>query len=231
MRRVTKFGRVFFMEDLPSEEHDFWAIYEQGWEDDTHHTLDELLKRYSDTNNSYPSFIDVGAWVGPISLWMSDRCPKIVAVEPDPTALLWLRQNVINNNADNILVEASAFGDGNEVVLGVKDTGWFGDSMTSSIYSGSSTSVVVPSLTFAQLVDKYELDPYNILIKMDIEGGEAEALISNLPFLKEYKPKIHLSFHGPLFEDSSDYLEKMGYIFSEMGDTRQVPEGFESLVL
>lgn len=219
------------MEDLPGA-FDFWSCYDNGWEDDTHLTLDLLLDEYLVNNEPYPDFIDIGAWVGPISLWVADRCPRVIAVEPDPEARFLLRKNLQNNQAHNVVVERSAFGNGSSVSIGVKATGWFGDSMTSSIYADAGVaSVRVDSLTLNRIVEKHQLDPMNVIIKMDIEGGEADALVANLGFVKRYRPKIHLSFHGPLFADPTEYLAKMNFVFSELGDTRSVPTDFSSLVL
>lgn len=219
------------MEDLPGT-FDFWSCYESGWEDDTHHALDLLLSHYAENEEPYPDFIDIGAWVGPISLWIADRCPKVIAMEPDPHARRLLKQNLKHNNADNVTVEKSAFGDGGFMNLGVKESGWFGDSMTSSVYGASGVmSITVMTLTLDQVIEKYGLDPRNLLLKMDIEGGEADALISNLDFIKTYRPSIHLSFHAPLFRNPVEYLEKMEYVFFELRETRAVPIDFSSLIL
>lgn len=232
MRLVNKLGRLFTMEEVPGE-FDFWTCYENGWEDDTHQDLDGLLK-----DRSNPSFIDVGAWVGPISLWVANRCPIVLALEPDPVARKLLERNLMNNDVLNVVIREEALGDGNTINLGVKDAvengkeaGEYGDSMTSSLYENSSRSFTVDTVTFQQLVDNYSLDPNNLLIKIDIEGGEADALLSNLEFIRQYRPPIHLSFHAPLFSDPTDYLNKMNRIFKELEDDRQIPEDFGSLII
>src|SRR5665213_1018480 len=76
---------------------DFWStLWLDGWEDFTLDTVDRFAREDA-------TLIDIGAWVGPVSLWAARRGP-VLAVDPDPIALDYLRGNVAKNARENVEV-------------------------------------------------------------------------------------------------------------------------------
>lgn len=225
-RQVSTRGRTFTVEDLPlSEGFDFWTnAYEAGWESDTHLILEQNLTL--DT-----TLLDIGAWVGPFTLFSSSLCHEILALEPDPIAFDMLEKNVVHNNIQNATVLREALWDGSDVTLGVKERGDMGDSMTSVLYSECSRTITVPSTTFESLVQTFSLDPSSLFIKMDIEGAEADALLMNWDFIETYLPSMWLGLHSPLVEDKPTYIEKIKKITDLYGVSTPIPVGFESILL
>lgn len=226
VRRVNNRGRNFIVEDLPlSEDFDFWAhAYERGWETDTHIILEQNLT--SDT-----VLFDIGAWVGPFTLYASPLCSMIIALEPDPIAFDMLEKNISHNNIQNVIALEAALWDGSDVTLGVKEGGDMGDSMTSILYSECSRTITTPSTTLENLINVFSINPHKIFIKMDIEGAEADALLNGWDFISTYLPPMWLSLHAPLTEDVSAYLDKVQKIVCLYGMDISVPAGFESLLL
>lgn len=225
-RQVNMRGRTFTVEDLPlSEGFDFWTnAYESGWETDTHVILDQNLT--SDT-----VLFDIGAWVGPFTLYSSPLCRSIISIEPDPTAFDMLEKNVQYNNVQNSTLLRKALWDGSDVTLGVKESGDMGDSMTSILYSACSRTITVPSVTFAELVDEFDINPAKVFIKMDIEGAEADALLMNWDFIFTNRPPMWLSLHAPLFSDNAAYFRKIRRIIDLYDMNVSTPIGFESVLL
>lgn len=226
VRQVNIRGRTFIVEDLPlSEGFDFWThAYEAGWESDTHTILEQNLT--PDT-----VLLDIGAWVGPFTLYSSPLCHSIIALEPDPIAVDMLEKNVRHNNIQNATIRREALWDGSTVTLGVKERGDMGDSMTSVLYSTCSRTITVPSTTLESLVDEHSLDPSKLFIKMDIEGAEADVLLMNWDFINAYRPPMWLSLHIPLVEDSSAYIKKIRKVIDLYGMSIPIPIGFESILL
>lgn len=225
-RQVNTRGRTFTVEDCPlSEGFDFWTnSYEAGWESDTHLVLEQNL-----TPNT--TLIDVGAWVGPFTLFSSPLCSWIIALEPDPIAVDMLDKNIAHNNIQNATVCRGALWDGSEITLGVLENGSMGDSMTSILYSKCSRTITVPSTTFETLVSEHSLDPSNLFIKMDIEGAESDALLMNWDFISEYLPPMWLGIHAPLVEDKPSYNNKIQKIIDLYGMSVPIPTGYESILL
>lgn len=225
-RQVNTRGRIFTVVDCPlSEGFDFWTnSYEAGWESDTHVILEQNLT--PDT-----TLLDIGAWVGPFTLFSSPLCRAIIALEPDPAAFDMLEKNVTHNNIQNATVLREALWDGSIVTLGVKERGDMGDSMTSVLYANCSRTISVPSTTLKSLVTQYSLDPLNLFIKMDIEGAEADALLMNWDFIYTYRPPMWLGLHIPLVENQVDYTQKIKRVTDLYGMDGPIPIGYESILL
>lgn len=225
-RQIHNRGRTFIVEDLPlSEDFDFWTnAYEAGWETDTHVILEQNL-------TSDMVLLDIGAWVGPFTLYASPLCHSIIALEPDPVAFDMLEKNVLHNHIQNATILREALWDGSSLTLGVKERGDMGDSMTSVLYSNCSRTITVPSTTFEHLVDGYSLDPSNLFIKMDIEGAEADALLMNWDFIRAYRPPMWLGLHTPLVENKTSYIEKIRRVTDLYGMNGPLPTGYESILL
>lgn len=226
MRTVSRYNRIFKVEDLPlSEGFDFWTdAYERGiWEEETHRILDQELSLDMD-------MIDVGAWVGPFCLYGSTLCSKIIALEPDPHAYDMLVKNLEYNEITNVQTLPDALWDGSPITLGVKASGDWGDSMTSVIYAEDERKITVQSWTFESLVEHFNLDPNNLFIKVDIEGAEAYALEENKDFIERYCPTIWLSLHGPLIEDKTTYFNSLRPVISLYG-IDNIPTDFGSILL
>jgi hypothetical protein len=90
-RTVTRKGHSIQVIDGQTPAWDFWAAYENGWEASTFAVLDDYLSPPAQS----PLLFDIGAWVGPITLWAaSHNHARVVAVEPDTAALYYLRANI-----------------------------------------------------------------------------------------------------------------------------------------
>lgn len=157
-RTVSKLGFEFEVVDTACG-FDFWTWFESGtWEPDTFEVLTEFL-------HPGVTFLDVGAWIGPISLVASRMCDRVVAVEPDPVAHEELYANLALNQIHNVDVYEMAVGVTDFVDLGRDAEGRFGDSMTSVLYTVDSFTVP------AEPLEAFVPDNCG-LIKVDIEGAE-----------------------------------------------------------
>jgi FkbM family methyltransferase len=128
-------------------------------------------------------FVDVGANIGYYSLVLAReaRC-KVVAIEPNPTALERLRFNVaLNSNLrDNITI----------VPLGVGEKGEFdlhlgnnlgGASLHNNLSEDSTKTVKITTQPLLHILTDQKIDGIDAL-KIDIEGMEDRALV---PFFEE----------------------------------------------
>ena len=61
------------------------------WEVHTH----KILEKFLDSNHS---FIDIGAFIGPTTLYGAFIAKKVYAIEPDPIAFNELKKNVLLNH-------------------------------------------------------------------------------------------------------------------------------------
>lgn len=200
-RVVTRRGRSYrVFDDFTA--WDFWSVFaSSAWEPE----LDDILTDYLTPESC---FVDVGAWVGPVTLIAAGLCQQVCAVEPDPVAFERFNRNVIATaGLDNVVVDLVAVTavDGT-TSIGRKPAGQWGDSMTSIL--NHEETIDVKAVTMKTLFTKFRIERVGIL-KMDVEGAEADILQQAGPFLAEQRIPLLVSLHQPLHPDPEWYERTM----------------------
>jgi FkbM family methyltransferase len=136
--------------------------------------MDRLLKPGS-------RFVDIGAWIGPTSLYAAAKGAVVDAYECDPVALDRLKYNVSVNPAleRRIAVHEFAIGDAEQELqvwsgqLGNSETSVFANHEREGVVVACSESTLVPMRDAAQVFQErgYAQVP-STLIKIDTEGAE-----------------------------------------------------------
>ncbi|MBI1300688.1 MAG: FkbM family methyltransferase [Alphaproteobacteria bacterium] len=128
---------------------------------------------YFDCDKSGPQIIDGGANIGISVLYFSYRYPgaTIIAIEPNPAALVYLRKNIRANKLNRVTVIAGALA---------------ADSEGANLICPPTLSLLNASLTHQPSADTLHVATYRLsellkgkwvdLVKLDIEGAE-EAVI------------------------------------------------------
>ena len=206
--KIEKNGKTFFVNS--SNNASFWASMQVGvWEPETFKIFDIFL----DKNHSY---IDLGAWIGPTVLYGCQNAKFCYAIEPDPVAFEYLKNNINLNDhlrsciklSDECITDFS----GTTFLTPVSKEG--GDSLSSIVFKKSPTSWKVKGITFHQFILDNSVRDCNF-IKIDIEGGEFTVLPTMQEFLEKEKPTIYLSLHPPLIKNPYDSLKKIYKIISK----------------
>lgn len=149
---------------------------------------------------------DLGANVGFYTLLASrlvGPTGHVVAVEPLPRNLQFLRRHVALNRAANVDVVAAAVADR-------PGTGHFTQSAGASENRlGADGTLAVEMTTLPALAERF--GPPDV-IKMDVEGAEALVLRGSMEFLARTRPTILLSLHdGTGREASNAVVRELGY--------------------
>lgn len=189
--QITRYGVDYQV--APGHEW-FWPTFANGtWEPSTFKVFDHFLKH--DKN-----FVDIGAWIGPTTLYAASHAKNVFAFEPDPIAFDSLVKNLALNKKKNVIPYMNAVANGwKGINFGTKTK--MGDSMSSEIW-GSSGHLQVSAVSFEALI----LDINPNFIKIDIEGGERTIFDTSRLALAECKPTIHLSLHTPWFPNADDLM-------------------------
>ncbi len=162
------------------------------------------------------TFLDIGAYIGDSVIYASRyaKIKKIIAVEPVPDNLKFLRKNLKENEIANVVVYEKAIAPdskGRNIYIFPDETR---ASFTNS--HGSCGKVFVPTVTLNELVAlaKTKL----VLMKCDIEGGEYELILrSSLETLSRIN-RIMIELHLINLKDKKilskvlSHLEKSGFI-------------------
>lgn len=176
----------------------FWDRVEAGsWEPATIATIGRLVG--PDT-----VFLDLGAWVGALSLYAAACGARVIAVEADPAARDQLRRNLAVNPdlARRIEVVAKAVAPRpGHVRLGARRKP--GDSMSSALLADADTTWTAEAITPEQVAGLIpEGSP--LAVKLDIEGGEYALLPALAPILARRGAALLVSFHPAILRQSGD---------------------------
>jgi FkbM family methyltransferase len=178
-RSVTVNGTTIVVHDDGYE--GYWAGVEAGrWEPDTFRLLDRLLRRDW-------RMVDIGAWIGPLTLYAARKARCVDAYECDPVALRVLRRN-LTENLDAAKVTVREFALGEEEGFATLYSRALGNSETSLLRHherngeilecGESVTCGARDVRRVFAEHGYAADEAT-LVKIDIEGGEF-ALVERL---------------------------------------------------
>ena len=142
----------------------------------------KLIKEF--TSNGELIF-DVGANIGLFSIQFSDwvgQSGRVVAFEPDPTAIEYLKSNIALNSTQNITVvesALSAFPETKNLFLDSLTGGRRNSFIETESGNFNGETISTQTTTLDQAIENYGIPD---LIKIDIEGFEEEVFkgVSNL---------------------------------------------------
>jgi len=90
---------------------DGWTTHAQAFRADPRRVDDPLVNRLSQEVAPHQSLIDVGAGGGRLALPLALRCRRVIAVEPSPSMVAVLREQLSNFDIANVTVAASRWED------------------------------------------------------------------------------------------------------------------------
>lgn len=157
-------------------------------------------KALVDTLSPGDVFVDVGAWIGPVTLWALDRGAIVYAIEPDPVAAAAFRRT-IGERDDVHFLQAALAPAGGTVNISPEPRGEFGGSETRV----TSEGLEVPAVTLEDVLGGV----VPALVKIDVEGYETTLCPAIVPWLAEHQVPVQISLHGEhlpreLFDGYSD---------------------------
>ena len=156
-------------------------------------------------------FVDCGCNYGFYSLYAASLSEKneILSIEASKNTLEELIKNLNLNNLKNINFFNNAVSSvvGENVLFHESINDW--ESSQTHRNFKTSSELMVYSITIDSLLKEYFLDDYNVIIKLDIEGNEINAIKGALEVIKKSHPLIIIEFSKYIFEnlDNIDYLK------------------------
>lgn len=208
----------------------FWVdTYFRCWEEET-------LERMRSVLRPGMTFCDIGAWVGPTSIYAAKLGAEVTCFEPDPAAYERLLFNLRMNVPGRVKPFNFALGVADGIRRLAPLAQFLGQS-GSSLYAPADKpeSAQVLALSWTSAVRLLELPVFDV-VKIDIEGGEAELLPEMLPWLRQHRPHLLLATHWAFIPEErrdamAQALRELGTIYPESGepDLKVIKEGFPSL--
>ncbi|HEY1332413.1 MAG TPA: FkbM family methyltransferase [Actinomycetota bacterium] len=167
---------------------------------------------------------DVGAHVGFYTLLGARTVgPKgrVVAFEPFPRNLAFLRRHLRLNRVANATVVAAAVGDAAGTAAFSEGPG--ADRPTTAVAASSMGRLdpggphAVPVVRLDEVVDRGDV-PAPTALKIDVEGGEVGVLAGAERLLERRHPTIFLATHGQaLHRECCERLDAAGYELAPIG--------------
>lgn len=148
---------------------------------------------------------DVGAYIGYFTLLMRWRCGSgnVVALEPDPANRGRLERVLAINHAEDVRVLPIAAGRENGMVGLLRQ-----EDQPAATSATARRELVVPARTLDSLVPELG-EPR--LVKVDVEGAEADVLEGAKRLLHEIQPTWIVELHGAAGGQAVQILLRAGY--------------------
>lgn len=140
-------------------------------------------------------FLDVGAYIGPYSILAKHLVGvsgRVIAMEPDPVNRRQLARNLALNEMENCEIIPFAAWSHDGVV------GW--SHRQEPVWHGidvNQTAGTVETRSIDRVVSEAKVDRVD-WIKMDIEGGEVEAIAGARDTLARFRPALFIEIHETL---------------------------------
>jgi FkbM family methyltransferase len=166
------------------------------------------VRLFASTIQSGMTVFDIGAHAGYYTLIASKLVGgsgHVVAFEPAPRNLRYLRRHLSLNQVSNVSVLEVAVSD--RAGVGRFDVG----AESSLGRLDPAGTLDVRTITLDELVTRGSVPTPHVL-KLDIEGAESDALVGAAAILREVRPDIFLATHGSMVHDSClSILSRSGY--------------------
>lgn len=185
-----------------------WTLlpYSMYWRGETEKEMDQIINNLDLKTNAV--IWDLGAHFGYYSLIFARLAPqgKVYAFEPDPKSFKKLHYHLKINQTKNVQALRLAVGAKNRSAFLEQKKG-AGESTNKIAAQGLPIKMVkLDSLVRQKKIKKPDL------IKIDIEGYGAEAILGGLKTIKKYKPALIFSFHNyQEIKKSQKILSPLGY--------------------
>lgn len=157
---------------------------------------------------------DIGANVGIYTLVASvltGKDGRVYAFEPLEENLLYLRKHISINNINNVEVLPFAVSNCSGSLSFEKNRDRFQGKLS------EAGTIKVNSIRIDDFVKANNVKPD--ILKIDIEGGEYDALLGSIVTLSEYRPVIFLATHGKeVHKKCMDLLISIGYKLEPLGE-------------
>ena len=151
--------------------------------------------------------IDVGAHMGAYSLFLSQICERVIAVEPQEAVRRVLLRNIRLNKIRNVIVlpYAASSESGKTMVI-------TGSGATAKVTQGP---VNVQTIRIDDVVVRFFPQSGPEFVKIDVEGHELDVLKGMTRTLRERYPLLLVEVWHQNFDDVVKLLSQLGYMMKE----------------
>ena len=176
-----------------------------------------LIKKISNSNKIL--LVDCGCNYGFYSFFSANLSKKniVISIEASKeTSKDFLRNLKLNNNK-NIYFKNKAISNVDNINISFNESE--NDWESSQVHSSFKIKKVqkIKTITIDTLLKSYDLNNFKLIIKLDIEGNEMNAIQGSLKVIKNFSPIIIIEFSKYIFEHQhnieylNNFLKKFDY--------------------
>jgi FkbM family methyltransferase len=161
-------------------------------------------------------FMDIGAHAGGWAVRAALRGAWVVAVEANPSTSEMLRRNVaINGVSDLVSVVTECLWEAEGLAYTFRDAQGFASGGSAGLVQDFGTPVLTGKTTTGDAVLSGLRFPPPTLIKIDVEGAEAEVLYGLERTISSVQPSLYIEIHDHITAEARprviEFLETHGY--------------------
>ena len=162
----------------------------------------KLIKRISSENRIV--FLDGGCNYGFFSFFVAtlNKENEVVSVDASIKTCDEFSENLKINNFDNIVLMNNALS--NRSYINIEFYQAFNDWESSAISSGfiKHNTLNVETITIDEIFKKKDLKEKKLIIKLDLEGFEVQAIVGSKNVIQKYKPLIIIELSKYIIKNS-----------------------------
>jgi FkbM family methyltransferase len=190
----------------------------------THSTEDHVVRHLRKQLHAGDVMADVGGYVGYFTMMgarLVTDTGRVISFEPVPENAARIRRSAELNGFGNVRVEEIALSDGSEErKIWIEREEGGSPSSTSSLLGEGSESITIATLSFDSYVKEQALQRLD-LVKIDVEGLEAEVVSGMQQTLARFGPELIVEFKDEeAARPCMALFERLGYGVQELGRTR-----------
>ena len=195
----------------------------------------ELISKISKKNKVF--LIDCGCNYGFYSFYtasLSDR-NSVIAIEASPTTAKDFEKNLNLNKFNNIVLKNCAVSDNDDIAINFNESknDWE-SSLTHSEFVESKVSKIRTQKIDTIIKDE-KLNDYSLLIKLDIEGHELQALEGAKNTIEKYKPIIIIELSTYIFNKNDKAFDRLKFFLTEFDysiyNTKKILTSLEDIII
>jgi FkbM family methyltransferase len=200
IRTISIEGQRFDVEAFSGKEEHFWNAYESGeWE--------RTALKFMLEHRKGAVFLDIGSWIGPVSLLMSKYYEKVITVDFDPVANKSFRHNLSLNKTSNVTLHEIGLSDrAGKATVNADD---LGSSETSLYGKPLGKTLEVDLIRFDEFINRLPERDRIGFIKIDCEGAEYKFLDQVYRFASRQKVMVTISYHPFVLRRPYYYVVKL----------------------
>ncbi len=208
--------------------YNFWKYLYPKWDKKLFNILDSIC-------NKDKIFIDIGAWIGAVSIYASRISKKVYSIEPHPEFFNECSKSAKDNSINMECIQKIIWKENSEKGFLTPIKHIMNDQFKYGFYNyqpsievPESSQENIPITTIQSLLKNYNINPSEIsLIKVNIVGNEEDILDDLLKIHNELKIPLYVSFFIPFWKDKN--LFRFNHILSQKHIDILTKNPFESI--